>query len=53
MSPLLLVLWREQHPAGHEQTNLNFSSAVSSVGPEPAPLIDDELALSASNHSFR
>jgi 5-methylcytosine-specific restriction endonuclease McrA len=28
MPPLLLVLWREQHPAGHEQTNLNFSGTV-------------------------
>jgi len=25
MPPLLLELWREQHPAGHEQTVLNFS----------------------------
>jgi 5-methylcytosine-specific restriction endonuclease McrA len=24
MSPLLLILWREQHPEGHEQTTLNF-----------------------------
>ena len=24
MPPLLLVLWREQHPNGHEQTWLNF-----------------------------
>jgi 5-methylcytosine-specific restriction endonuclease McrA len=26
MSPLLLILWREQHPEGHEQTTLNFST---------------------------
>lgn len=25
MPPLLLKLWREQHPKGHEQTALNFS----------------------------
>ena len=24
-SPLLLVLWREQHPEGHEQTYLDFN----------------------------
>jgi len=24
MPPLLLVLWREQHPRGHEQTALQF-----------------------------
>jgi hypothetical protein len=24
MPPLLLELWREQHPLGHEQTALNF-----------------------------
>ena len=23
--PLLLVLWREQHPEGHEQTYLDFN----------------------------
>jgi hypothetical protein len=26
MSPLLLELWREQHPLGHEQTALNFKA---------------------------
>jgi 5-methylcytosine-specific restriction endonuclease McrA len=26
MPPLLLELWREQHPAGHEQTSLNFGA---------------------------
>ena len=25
MPPLLLLLWREQHPKGHEQRQLNFS----------------------------
>jgi hypothetical protein len=24
MPPLLLTLWREQNPKGHEQTNLDF-----------------------------
>ena len=26
MPPLLLELWREQHPNGHEQVQLNFTS---------------------------
>ncbi len=26
MSPLLLQLWREQHPEGHEQSMLDFSA---------------------------
>jgi hypothetical protein len=26
MPPLLLELWREQHPLGHEQTALDFKS---------------------------
>ena len=26
MPPLLLQLWREQHPKGHEQKMLNFSA---------------------------
>jgi hypothetical protein len=26
MPPLLLALWREQHPKGHEQVQLDFSS---------------------------
>lgn len=25
MPPLLLTLWREQHPRGHEQTSLDFA----------------------------
>ncbi len=30
MPPLLLELWREQHPKGHEQTNLVFDVKKSS-----------------------
>jgi hypothetical protein len=26
MPPLLLELWREQHPLGHEQTALDFKA---------------------------
>lgn len=31
MPPLLLQLWREQHPFGHEQTTLNFRPLGSSA----------------------
>ncbi len=33
--PLLLELWREQHPYGHEQTLLDFSIRRSSAKPVP------------------
>jgi len=40
MPPFLLKLWREQHPNGHEQGQLDFSSK------EPAarlvPLFEEE-----------
>ena len=32
MPPLLLLLWREQHPHGHEQIGLNFTICHSSGG---------------------
>ena len=32
-SPLLLVLWREQHPEGHEQIALDFNRPASVVQP--------------------
>ena len=40
MPPLLLKLWREQHPEGHEQTALDFriTEPVSS----PAPLFHEQ-----------
>ena len=28
MPPLLLELWREQHPLGHEQTALDFKANI-------------------------
>lgn len=34
MQPLLLRLWRKQHPAGHEQTVLNFIAR----GPAALPI---------------
>ena len=40
MPSLLLILWREQHPEGHEQTNLNFRQLGRS--PLMKPLFVDE-----------
>ena len=37
---LLRILWREQHPAGHEQTTLNFKLAIPLLLTEP--LFNDE-----------
>jgi hypothetical protein len=42
MPPLLLKLWREQHPKGHEQTNLDFK--VQGPAAKPIPLFDIEVA---------
>ena len=36
--PLLLELWREQHPDGHERTVLNFD--VKKAPAEPFPLFE-------------
>ena len=38
MPPLLLELWREQHPKGHEQTNLKFE--MKRPMPERVPLFE-------------
>ena len=38
MPPLLLELWREQHPNGHEQTNLKFE--VKRPMPQRVPLFE-------------
>ena len=35
MPPLLLQLWREQHPRGHEQTVLNFRPLPDPAVPVP------------------
>jgi hypothetical protein len=37
--PLLLELWRELHPKGHEQTALSFRLQPSA--PEPVPLFEE------------
>jgi 5-methylcytosine-specific restriction endonuclease McrA len=51
MPPLLLQLWREQHPKGHEQTTLDFRErlALSEDGPPFAgpSLIDSRLSANA------
>ncbi len=35
MPSLLLTLWREQHPQGHEQTRLDFSPILPAAIPVP------------------
>ena len=35
MPPLLLALWREQHPNGHEQTLLNFAQLPKALASVP------------------
>ena len=35
MPPLLLELWREQHPNGHEQTVLNFAQTLTAMASAP------------------
>jgi len=42
MAPLLLELWREQHPRGREQPALDFGEQ-SSPAPMPVPLISEDL----------
>jgi 5-methylcytosine-specific restriction endonuclease McrA len=41
MPPLLLELWREQHPEGHEQTTLNFRASGRSCLLKSAQPIQD------------
>jgi 5-methylcytosine-specific restriction endonuclease McrA len=43
LPPLLLVLWREQHPDGHEQTVLNFKARKTVATVVPLDYIDAEL----------
>jgi hypothetical protein len=59
LPPLLLELWREQHPFGHEQTALDFKAsvqrnrftgnffdlAVGIVTPPPSPIPQPEWVL--------
>jgi len=41
MAPLLLELWREQHPRGHEQPALDFGAQPPAA--VPVPLISEDL----------
>jgi hypothetical protein len=43
LPPLLLVLWREQHPGGHEQTVLNFRGRKPVAVAVPLEFSDEEL----------
>ena len=51
MPPLLLQLWREQHPDGHEQTTLDFRERLVLSQREPSfaepSLIDGRLTANA------
>ncbi|MDQ2844263.1 MAG: HNH endonuclease [Acidobacteriota bacterium] len=43
LPPLLLMLWREQHPGGHEQTVLNFRGRKPVAVAVPLEFSDEEL----------
>jgi hypothetical protein len=42
MSPLLLELWREQHPNSHEQTMLDFKARKAAAQKAPYFAADRE-----------
>ena len=44
MPPLLLELWREQHPHGHEQTTIDFTTHRQAAQAVPLALSDDLVA---------
>jgi hypothetical protein len=43
LPPLLLELWREQHPEGQEQTILDFKARKPVAAAVPLTLMDEEL----------
>jgi hypothetical protein len=43
LPPLLLVLWREQHPKGQEQTILEFKARKPVATVVPLVFSDEEL----------
>lgn len=43
LPPLLLQLWREQHPNGQEQTVLNFRARKPVAAAVPLAFSDEEL----------
>jgi 5-methylcytosine-specific restriction endonuclease McrA len=51
MPPLLLELWREQHPKGHEQTALNF--ALKKPPAVRVPLFDQKRSKELSERTLQ
>jgi hypothetical protein len=49
MPPLLLQLWREQHPDGHEQVMIDFT--VREMPAEPVALFPEENRLEEQDRS--
>jgi hypothetical protein len=49
MPPLLLGLWREQHPQGHEQKALNFN--VRPALPMAVPLFTQSIESNSENQN--
>jgi hypothetical protein len=50
MPPLLLELWREQHPLGHEQTALDFKANFPAA--ESVPLFREIAPQEATPTKF-
>lgn len=46
--PLLIQLWREQHPEAHEQLQLDFT--VRMMPPKPVPMFAGEQAMEMPDH---
>jgi hypothetical protein len=44
MPPLLLELWREQYPHGHEQTTIDFTTYRQAAQAVPLALSDNLVA---------
>lgn len=43
--PLLLELWREQHPKGHEQVQLDFTAKAAGRMSSPLPRIGSRTGV--------
>jgi hypothetical protein len=48
MTPLLLELWREQHPQKHEQVKLAFNAREPAI--QAVPLVFDDPRNETANH---
>jgi hypothetical protein len=53
LPPLLLELWREQHPEAQEQTVLNFKGRKPVTAAVPFAFINDELDSEAGKRKQR